>query len=53
MDLVYLSRADVEDLGMTMRDVLEAVDAGFASKGRGNTEMPPKPGKHAQTKSGE
>ena len=48
MDLVYLSRADVEDLGMTMRDVLEAVDAGFASKGRGNTEMPPKPGIHTR-----
>lgn len=48
MELVYLSRADVEDLGMTMRDVLQAVDQGFASKGRGKTEMPPKPGIHTR-----
>ena len=48
MKLVYLSRADVEDLGMTMRDVLQAVDQGFASKGRGKTEMPPKPGIHTR-----
>lgn len=46
MGLIYLSRADVEGLGMTMRDVLEAVDGGFAAKGRGLAEMPPKPGIH-------
>ncbi len=33
---------------MTMRDVLEALDIGFAAKGRGNTEMPPKPGIHTR-----
>ena len=48
MELVYLSRADVEALGTTMRDVLEALDVGFAAKGRGNTEMPPKPGIHTR-----
>ncbi len=48
MELVYLSRADVEGLGMTMREVLEALDLGFAAKGRGNTEMPPKPGIHTR-----
>lgn len=46
MDLIYLCRADVEGLGMTMRDVLDAVDEGFRAKGRGLTEMPPKPGVH-------
>ena len=46
MELVYLSRADVENLGMSMREVLDALDRGFAAKGRGNTEMPPKPGIH-------
>ena len=46
MDLVYLSRADVEGLGMSMKEVLDALDRGFAAKGRGNTEMPPKPGIH-------
>jgi ornithine cyclodeaminase/alanine dehydrogenase len=46
VDLVYLSRADVEGLGMSMKEVLDALDAGFAAKGRGKTEMPPKPGIH-------
>ncbi len=48
MELLYLSRADVEDLGLSMREVLRAVDAGFAAKGRGLTEMPPKPGIHTR-----
>jgi ornithine cyclodeaminase/alanine dehydrogenase len=48
MELIYLSRAEVEGLGMSMRDVLDAVDHGFAIKGRGHTEMPPKPGIHTR-----
>ena len=48
MELVYLSRADVEGLEMSMREVLEALDRGFAAKGRGHTEMPPKPGIHTR-----
>jgi ornithine cyclodeaminase/alanine dehydrogenase-like protein (mu-crystallin family) len=48
VDLVYLSRADIEGLGMSMREVLEALDGGFAAKGRGATEMPPKPGIHTR-----
>ena len=48
MELVYLSRAAVEGLGMTMREVIDALDAGFAAKGRGQTEMPPKPGIHTR-----
>lgn len=48
MELVYLSRGDVERLGMTMREVIDALDLGFAAKGRGNTEMPPKPGIHTR-----
>jgi ornithine cyclodeaminase/alanine dehydrogenase-like protein (mu-crystallin family) len=46
VDLIYLSRADVEGLGMTMREVLDVVDGGFAAKGHGLAEMPPKPGIH-------
>lgn len=46
MDIVYLSRKDVEGLGMTMADVLEAVENGFRLKGLKKTEMPPKPGIH-------
>jgi ornithine cyclodeaminase/alanine dehydrogenase-like protein (mu-crystallin family) len=48
VELLYLSRADVEGLGLSMREVLRAVDDGFAAKGRGLTEMPPKPGIHAR-----
>ena len=33
---------------MSMREVLDALDLGFAAKGRGNTEMPPKPGIHTR-----
>jgi ornithine cyclodeaminase/alanine dehydrogenase-like protein (mu-crystallin family) len=46
VDLIYLSRADVEGLGVTMREVLDVVDEGFKAKGRGLAEMPPKPGIH-------
>ena len=45
-ELLYLSRKDVESLGMTMREVLDAVDNGFRLKGLKKTEMPPKPGIH-------
>lgn len=44
--LLYLSRADVEAVGLTMDEIIEAVDSMFAEKGAGRTEMPPKPGIH-------
>lgn len=46
MDIIYLSRKDVEGIGMTMAEVLDAVDNGFRLKGLQKTEMPPKPGIH-------
>jgi ornithine cyclodeaminase/alanine dehydrogenase len=49
MELLYLSHKDVEDLGITMKEVLEVVDHGFRLKGLGKTEMPPKPGIHPRT----
>lgn len=45
-ELLYLSRADVEALGVGIADVLAAVEEGFRLKGAGKTEMPPKPGIH-------
>ncbi len=48
MELVYLSKADVEGLGMAMREVVDVLALGFAAKGRGETEMPPKPGIHTR-----
>lgn len=44
--LLYLSRNDVETLGVGMADVLRVVEEGFRLKGLGLTEMPPKPGIH-------
>jgi ornithine cyclodeaminase/alanine dehydrogenase len=49
MELLYLSRKDVEDLGITMKEVLKVVNHGFRLKGLGKTEMPPKPGIHPRT----
>jgi ornithine cyclodeaminase/alanine dehydrogenase len=46
MKLLYLSRADVEATSVTMGDVLDALFDAFAAKGRGEVEMPPKPGIH-------
>jgi ornithine cyclodeaminase/alanine dehydrogenase len=46
MELLYLSRNDIENLGITMKEVVEVVDHGFRLKGQGKTEMPPKPGIH-------
>jgi len=49
MELLYLSRKDVEDLGITMKDIIEIVDHGFRLKGLAETEMPSKPGIHPRT----
>jgi len=46
--LLYLSRADVERVGMTMAEVIEALVAMFVEKGAGRVEMPPKPGIHTR-----
>ncbi len=46
--LLYLSRADVEALGVGMRAIIDALDHMFREKGAGNVEMPPKPGIHTR-----
>lgn len=47
-DLLYLSRQDVERVGLTMAEVIEAVEAAFRGKAAGRCEMPPKPGVHTR-----
>ena len=42
----YLSRANVEAAGVTIGEVIDAVQTGFLEKGNGRVEMPPKPGVH-------
>jgi len=44
--LRYLSRQDVESLGIPMIEIIEAVEAALKEKGEGTAEMPPKPGVH-------
>ncbi|RKY60680.1 MAG: ornithine cyclodeaminase family protein, partial [Candidatus Latescibacterota bacterium] len=44
--LLYLSRADVEAVGLPMRRVIELLEDAFREKGMGRVEMPPKPGVH-------
>ena len=47
-ELLYLSRAAVETVGLTMPEVIDLVEQAFVEKGNGRAEMPPKPGIHPQ-----
>ncbi|MBF0529264.1 MAG: ornithine cyclodeaminase family protein [Deltaproteobacteria bacterium] len=44
--VLYLSRDDVISAGLSMADVISAVEKGFEEMGHGRVEMPPKPGIH-------
>ena len=44
--LLYLSQADVIAAGLTMAEIVGAVETAFREKGEGRIEMPPKPGIH-------
>jgi ornithine cyclodeaminase/alanine dehydrogenase-like protein (mu-crystallin family) len=46
--ILYLSRADVENLEIPMGDVVNAVEAAFLAKGNDEIEMPAKLGIHTQ-----
>lgn len=43
---LYLSRADVESVGLTMTEIISALESMFREKGEGRVEMPPKIGIH-------
>ncbi len=45
-ELLYLSRADVAAVGLTMAEIIVALDRMFREKGEGRVEMPPKIGVH-------
>ncbi len=44
--LLYLSQQDVGAVGLTMPEIIDALETAFREKGHGQTEMPPKPGIH-------
>lgn len=43
---LYLSKDDVAVVGLTMAEIIDALEVAFREKGKGLTEMPPKPGIH-------
>jgi ornithine cyclodeaminase/alanine dehydrogenase-like protein (mu-crystallin family) len=45
-ELLYLCRADVERVGLTMDEIIAVLEEAFREKGHGRYEMPPKPGLH-------
>ena len=48
MQFLYLSRNDVEDVNLPMKDIIRALEVMFKDKGNGKVEMPPKPGIHTR-----
>jgi len=47
-ELLYLSRHDVEAVGLDMATIIQRLEVAFREKGEGRTEIPPKPGIHTQ-----
>jgi ornithine cyclodeaminase/alanine dehydrogenase-like protein (mu-crystallin family) len=45
-ELLYLSQSDVAAVGLSMAEIIEALEIAFRDKGEGKTEVPPKPGIH-------
>ncbi|QGY41400.1 ornithine cyclodeaminase family protein [Pseudodesulfovibrio cashew] len=45
-EVLWISAAEISALNIPMQDIMERVEAGFASVGRGETEMPAKIGIH-------
>jgi ornithine cyclodeaminase/alanine dehydrogenase-like protein (mu-crystallin family) len=46
--VLYLSRADVENVDLSMTEIIAVIDDMFKEKGEGRIEMPPKPGIHTR-----
>lgn len=46
--ILYLSRKDVEAVNLSMKEIINALEIMFKEKGKGNVEMPPKPGIHTR-----
>ncbi|MGD8697909.1 MAG: ornithine cyclodeaminase family protein [Gemmatimonadales bacterium] len=47
-EVLYLSAEDVSALGLTMAEIIAALETMFVEKGEGRVEMPPKPGIHTR-----
>jgi len=49
LEVLYLSREDIEETGLTMTEIIDMVEEALWEKGEGRVEMPPKPGIHPKT----
>ena len=47
-EILYLSRADIEKLNISTKEIIRNVEEAFNEKAEGRTEVPPKPGIHPQ-----
>jgi len=47
-EFLYLSRREIEEVGLGMDAVIEAVELALREKGEGRVELPPKPGIHTR-----
>lgn len=45
-DVRFISQADVESLGISMKEVMDGVETGWRMNGEGKTELPAKIGIH-------
>ena len=45
-EFLYLSQAEVQELGLPMAEIVTALECMLREKGEGRIEMPPKPGVH-------
>jgi len=50
-DVLWLSRADIDSLGISMREIMDVIEEGFAALGQGEVEMPAKIGVHPRENS--
>lgn len=48
VEFLYLSRQDVESLGIPMKEIINAVETSFREHGMKRVQMPPKPGVHSR-----
>ncbi|MEW5718268.1 MAG: ornithine cyclodeaminase family protein [Chloroflexota bacterium] len=46
--ILYLSQHDVASVGVTMKEIIGALEIAFREHGNARTEMPPKPGVHTR-----
>lgn len=46
--ILYLSQAEVASVGVTMKEIIDALESAFREHGNGRVEMPPKPGVHTR-----